>query len=153
VELTGFDPAEARADGETGPVDVAAMSDAPVLLDAGQSITLASTVTTARVVEQSQREQQRALSWQEGIHDFSATPLEDVIREINRYSPLEIEIADPALRELQFGGIFRIGDTQPLLDALETSYGVNVQRLGTTKVRLSLVADANRAPPRNTDQR
>jgi transmembrane sensor len=111
----------------------------PLFLEAGQSITIPASKETSLVVNKSERDLQRELSWQEGLHDFSETPLENVIREVSRYSPLEVEITDPALREIRFGGIFRTGETQPLLDALQASYGVNVEYVGDTKVRLSLV--------------
>jgi transmembrane sensor len=145
VELTEVDGAGARADGAIARVDLPQTRSAPVLLQAGQNFRLASTDVAAEVIVQSPRELQRALSWQEGIHDFSATPLEDVVREVNRYSTLEIEIADPALRALEFGGIFRVGDTQPLLHALETSYGVSVERLGPNRVHLSRAATGDPA--------
>ena len=87
----------------------------------------------------SEREQLRELSWQEGLHDFSNTPLEEVVAELSRYSTTKIEITDPALGELEFGGVFRIGDTQPLFEALETAYGVEVNYLGDERVTLSLL--------------
>ena len=141
VELTGIDGASSRSDGVIGQVGQPETRGASVMVDAGQRFRLASAGAVAEVVVQSPREMQRALSWQEGIHDFSETPLEDVIREVNRYSPLKVEIADPALRSIEFGGIFRIGDMQPLLHALETSYGVNVQHLGANRVLLTRAAD------------
>lgn len=113
----------------------------PIFLEAGQSITIPASKRASQVVNKSERDLQRELSWQEGLHDFSETPLEDVIREISRYSPLEVEIADAALRDIRFGGIFRTGETQPLLDALQASYGVEVEYVGERKVRLSLMAD------------
>jgi len=134
VELSGL---KTRRDGGVSRDDRPVTSNEPVLLDAGQKAIQTSLERVAHISIQSPREQQRNLSWQDGIHDFSAMPLEDVIREINRYTRLEIEIVDPALRKIKFGGVFRIGDTQQLLEALMTSYGIDVQREGDSKIRLS----------------
>jgi transmembrane sensor len=112
-------------------------SAVPVALVAGQSITIAEIKQPAPIVSVSKREQQRELSWQEGLHDFSKTRLEDVINELSRHTTLTIEITDPSLRDLQFGGIFRIGDTAALFGALETSFGIQVSTLNNNTVRLS----------------
>jgi transmembrane sensor len=118
------------------PANTSTDLSVPVALVAGQSITLAE-IKSAPIVSVSKREQQRELSWQEGLHDFSKTRLEDVINELSRHTTLTIEITDPSLRDLQFGGIFRIGDTAALFGALETSFGIQVSTLNNNTVRLS----------------
>lgn len=60
----------------------------------------------------------RKLSWTEGLFEFSQTPLEEVVVEVNRYNTTKIEIADDRLRELKMGGLFRTGDVDSLLEAL-----------------------------------
>ena len=113
---------------------------APITLKAGQSISISAMQKVSAIVALTERDLQRELSWQEGLHDFSNTPLEEVVKEMSRHSPLQIEIADPALHGLKFGGIFRTGETQPLLDALESSFGIDVEYVGDNKVVLSLAA-------------
>ena len=111
---------------------------APVILAAGQNIAISPMREVSPLVTLSERDLQRELSWQEGLHDFSNMPLEEIVKELGRYSRLEIEIVDPALRDLKFGGIFRIGEIQPLFDALETAFGIDVEYMDSNKVRLSL---------------
>ena len=112
----------------------------PLILEAGQSVSITAGRGISPVVTLTQRQLQQELSWQEGLHDFSNTPLEEVVNELTRHSPLKIEIADPAIRELKFGGIFRTGETEPLFEALEFAYGIDVQYTGENKVRLSLAS-------------
>lgn len=110
----------------------------PIILEAGQSTIVTLEQSKSPIVDLSPRDIQRELSWQQGLLDFSNTPLEEVVRELSRHSLLEIEIVGPSLRELKFGGIFRTGETQPLFDALQGSYGINVEYLEDNKIRLSL---------------
>ena len=72
----------------------------------------------------------RRLSWTTGMLEFRGEPLEGVIAEVGRYTPLKIEIRDPQLRTLPVGGRFRVGDTQALFDALENGFGATVVREG-----------------------
>ena len=109
----------------------------PIALVAGQSITMDVEDDQAPIVAVSEREQLRELSWQEGLHDFSNTSLEDVVEELSRHSTMTIEITDPALRDLKFGGIFRIGDTEALFGALETPFGIQISYIDKNKVSLS----------------
>jgi transmembrane sensor len=114
---------------------------APIILQTGQSLSIPAKKRERTLLTLSSRELQRQLSWQEGLHDFSNTPLEEVIREVSRYSPVEIEIADPELREIEFGGLFRVGETRPLFDALQKSFGIKVEYVDDNKVRLSLAPE------------
>ncbi|GAB4520458.1 MAG: FecR domain-containing protein [Amphiplicatus sp.] len=88
----------------------------------------------------SPRELQRRLSWTEGLFDFSETPLEDVVAEIARHNRVRIEFADDELRSLKFGGIFRTGDLDALLEALER-LGVEVERAGEDRIVLRKADD------------
>ena len=48
-------------------------------------------------------------------------PLSEVVEELNRYSNRKVVLADPALGEAHLSGIFRPGDLNGLIIALETS--------------------------------
>ena len=115
----------------------------PISLSAGQryiasaehdSLTRHTPVSTQNV---DQRELARQLAWKDGLLEFSHTPLEDVIREVSRYTDLSIDIADPELRALAFGGLFRTGDTVALFDALQSGYGIRVEYTDAESVSLS----------------
>ena len=103
-----------------------------VLVQAGQTLlsTNLDDAASAEVVspiDVDARAIQRKLSWTEGLFDFSDTPLEEVVAEINRHNSVVVEIADPELKQLRFGGMFRTGDLDSLLDAL-TRLDVDVLR-------------------------
>lgn len=70
----------------------------------------------------------RRLSWATGVLVFDGEPLQKVIEEVSRYTPLRIVIGDPSLRELPVGGRFRVGETQALFDVLENGFGATVTR-------------------------
>ncbi len=120
-------------------IDSEQLSNKPISLIAGQSISIADMEQTAPVQTLSERDQRRELSWQEGLHDFSDNSLEEVINQVARYNQIKIEITDPELRELRFGGVFRIGDTEPLFDALVSAYGVQVSYVDDNHVILSML--------------
>ncbi len=81
------------------------------------------------------REIQRKLSWTEGLFDFSETPLDEVVAEISRHNNVTIEIVDADLRALKFGGMFRTGDVDQLLEALE-GLGIAVEHAGDDRILL-----------------
>jgi len=78
----------------------------------------------------------RKLLWQEGVLAFSGDSLDEIVREINRYTPMIIEIADPSLRNLKIGGRFKTSDINAIFEVLETSFGIQVSRLDDRHVRL-----------------
>lgn len=112
-----------------------------VMVKAGQALTsLDLEITDEKAPVQeitvlTERDLLRKLSWTDGFLEFSQTPLEDVVEELTRHNPVTIEIADPDLRELEFGGIFRTGDVEQLLSALE-GLGVVVERKGDNQYQL-----------------
>lgn len=59
-----------------------------------------------------------ATSWSQGFHVFSATPLGDAVREINRYSARPLRLADPSLATLAISGNFKIGDADTIAAAM-----------------------------------
>lgn len=85
----------------------------------------------------SAEEVQRKLAWKDGRLEFSGESLKDVIKEVSRYTSLDIVIDDPKLESLRFGGVFKIGQTQALFEALEQSFGVQVERRNDNTVLLT----------------
>lgn len=79
----------------------------------------------------------RSLSWREGLLTFSGETLAEVIDEVGRYTNTEVLIVDPAIRDMRIGGVFRTGETDALLDVLETSFGIRVSRTDDHRVELS----------------
>ncbi len=113
-----------------GKQDTAPLTTA--LVRAGQRAKADGAIESIETVEKARLEREQ--SWRQGILRFSGEPLEKVIEEISRYTSQSIEIEDPALR---FGGVFKIGETEKMFAALESGFGVKVERVDENLVRLS----------------
>ena len=79
----------------------------------------------------------RKLAWREGLLDFYRTPLNEVVSEVSRHSGLRISILDPELQEREFDGLFRVGETELLLQALSIHGDIQLTRVGADTVLLS----------------
>jgi transmembrane sensor len=78
----------------------------------------------------------RQFAWRQGMLAFSGDRLSSVIADVSRYTDIDIEIADPALNDLQVSGYFKVGEVEPMLEALESGFNVRVERLDAGHVRL-----------------
>lgn len=108
------------------------------LIDAGQNATFDqqnSSLATLETVDAPAIVQK--LAWHQGLLRFSGDPLQEVVVEISRYTDLNILILDPQIRNLRIGGFFKVGETDKMLEALETSFGIDVKRLGNHTVHLT----------------
>jgi transmembrane sensor len=105
-------------------------------LDAGQSAVFDSAVRNIKHL--AELEVTDELSWRSGLLVFKGEPLIDVVREINRYTSITIEILDPALRQLEIGGRFKVSEIEGIFDVLEANFGVEVSRLSDQHIQLQL---------------
>jgi transmembrane sensor len=119
-------------------------------LDAGQRTTIRTLVITEDAVAQSvvepietvdASELSRLLSWRRGLLIFAGDPLEHVVAEISRYSPVTVEIVDPKLKAIRIGGQFRAGDVDAMLDALQANFHMRVIRLRSNHVQIAAAED------------
>lgn len=120
------------------------------ILDAGQSTTIRAIITSGEnapeksielVQEMDEEEVYQRLSWRDGLLIFSGDPLEDVIREISRYSPVTIQILDPKLKTIRIGGQFRVGDVEAMLASLETNFKIRIIRLRNNHIQIAAVEE------------
>lgn len=102
---------------------------------AGRDVVLGHKVERTEVV--SDAELSRKLAWRQGQLIYSGQPLADVLADISRYSDIEIELADPALKDLPVGGAFSVNQTEAILAALENNFGIHAQWIDAHHVRLS----------------
>jgi transmembrane sensor len=79
---------------------------------------------------------QRTTSWLRREIVFDHEPLEQVAAEYNRYAPKPIEIATPALRNLQVTGAFATDDTDAFIAFLRSLNGVRIE-VTATRIRVS----------------
>jgi transmembrane sensor len=79
---------------------------------------------------------QRATAWLRREIVFDHEPLESVAAEYNRYTSKPIEIATPALRDLQISGVFATDDTDAFIAFLRSLKTVRVE-VTETRIRVS----------------
>jgi len=79
---------------------------------------------------------QRTTAWLRRQIVFDQEPLERVAAEFNRYVPKPIEIATPALRNLEISGVFATDDSEAFMAFLRSLKGVRLE-VTTTRIRVS----------------
>ena len=139
IELSAVAPAPAPTNQpETEPTAPSKTITKLSLVTAGQNATMdqdTSSIDSIEVIDAPEIVQK--LAWHQGLLRFSGDPLEDVVAEISRYTDLSIVILDPEIRDLRIGGFFKVGETEKMFQALETSFGVRVQRKGKNVMLLA----------------
>lgn len=132
------------------PTQTAAQATAPRLqtiasLDIGQTASFKNTAISHSAATASQLDSidrlppeqlERRLAWRTGYLVFKGEPLAHVVAEINRYTPISIEIADPTLQTLRVGGRFKVGELSAMLEVLETGFGIQVSALDDQRIQL-----------------
>jgi transmembrane sensor len=81
----------------------------------------------------------RLLAWREGLVEFYETPLQDALREFNRYHPQQLVIADGSLGGRKVSGSFQLGIEEGFVQALEAEFNLRPeesQRDGTPTITL-----------------
>jgi transmembrane sensor len=81
------------------------------------------------------------LAWQNGVVMFSGETLENVVKELGRYTTMSIEIPDETIRSMRVGGRFPVGETEAMLAALETNFNLRVIRVSHNRVVLAPAQD------------
>ena len=77
------------------------------------------------------------LSWRSGNLVFRGETLEQALQEISRYTSIQFDIQDDKLKQKRIAGMFKAGDMDGLLTALDQNFQIRYQRLGNQRVRLS----------------
>tara|TARA_R110000744_G_scaffold15958_6_gene44232 strand:- start:1312 stop:2349 length:1038 start_codon:yes stop_codon:yes gene_type:complete len=79
----------------------------------------------------------RELSWLNGKLIFVNEELSDVIEEINRYVEIEIVLDDSTLHDIPISGRFDLKDSDALIEAIELSFNMKSEHIGSNKVLLT----------------
>jgi transmembrane sensor len=103
----------------------------------GQKIEHSETVSDAELG--------RKLAWRQGQLIYSGQPLSEVLADIGRYSDIEIELADPALRDLPVAGSFSVNQTDAILASLENNFGIHAEWVDARHVRLTAAGSRDSA--------
>ncbi|MGG4605032.1 FecR family protein [Paenalcaligenes sp. Me131] len=78
-------------------------------------------------------------AWRQGKVVFRDQPLDDVVREMNRYLRHPIHLTDSRLKPLRMAGVFNIQDAEGFLQALQTHLPVVVVQRPDGSVNLALL--------------
>jgi transmembrane sensor len=70
----------------------------------------------------------RINAWRSGRIIFDNIDLQTAVREFNRYGTTPILLADASLASVRVSGVFRIGETDALLRALNTAFEIEANR-------------------------
>lgn len=77
-----------------------------------------------------------AEAWPQGELVFKEHRLDTLLAVANRYSRTQLTLADPALAEITVSGVFRAGNQDALVSALERGWGLHARRVGPDEIRL-----------------
>lgn len=103
-------------------------------ISAGQVATIDDGVESVSVIPP--RALDQALDWRDGELSFNGETLEEVLRQIERYTNQTIEISDEGLKQQRIVAYYKIGDIQRLFQALNVMANIEVERIGDRHVRL-----------------
>ena len=82
-------------------------------------------------------EPDRVTSWRRGQVIFEDSRLADAVAEINRYSPVQIEVTEGALGDLRISGAFATGRPTVFVEAMTTYFPVDATNVDDDTVLLS----------------
>ena len=88
----------------------------------------------------------RVTSWRRGQVVFDNSRLADAVAEINRYSPVRIELAEGALGDLRISGAFVTGRPTVFVEAMTSYFPVDAKIIDDDTVLLSI----RKAVPKTT---
>lgn len=100
---------------------------------AGETASFSDTVVIEKIDEALV---DRKLSWTEGQLVFAGDPLSSVVADIARYTDIQFDFASQDLADRRVGGVFKVGEVDDMLDAIETNFGLRVERIGDRVVRI-----------------
>ena len=86
-------------------------------------------VTNGRIEKRAHPDVAKTVAWREGRLYFDEMPLDEIVREFNRYgSPVKLKVEGIAPGSHRFGGTFNADDPASLADILEQQDDLIVER-------------------------
>jgi transmembrane sensor len=79
----------------------------------------------------------KVTAWREGRIYFDDLSLAEAVREMNRHSTVHIRIESPALAELRVNGMFKAGEQELFVSALQEYFQIVAQRRGAREIVLT----------------
>ena len=81
----------------------------------------------------------KVTGWREGRIYFDDLPLEEAVREMNRHSTVHIRLDSAELAGLRVNGMFKAGDQEIFVSALQEYFQIEAQRQGAREIVLTKV--------------
>jgi transmembrane sensor len=79
----------------------------------------------------------KVTGWHEGHVFLDDLSLTDAVAEMNRHSPVQITVSDPRLARLRVNGMFRAGEQEAFVRALEQYFPIVARHQGDTEIILT----------------
>jgi transmembrane sensor len=80
---------------------------------------------------------EKVTGWRDGRIFLEDSTLPEAVAEMNRHSPLQIIVRDPQLATLRVNGMFRAGEQQAFVSALEQYFPIDAEHRGDTEIVLT----------------
>lgn len=104
-----------------------------VRLSPRQLLTVSRTGTSLRSVSEAEAQ----ASWRKGVVLFEDQPLAQVVAEMNRYSRVQLKVADTSTGAIRISGAFRTGDQRAFTEALDLAFGIRAHRTASGRIELA----------------
>ncbi len=79
----------------------------------------------------------KVTGWRDGRIFLDDLPLTEAVAEMNKHSTVQITVADPALAQLRVNGMFKAGEQEAFVTALEDYFPIAVQHRGRQEMVLT----------------
>lgn len=134
-----LDPERVQVTLIEGKVRVAHHDDEEAVLTPGtQLVADLSQVSSARAPAQLRMiDVERVTGWREGRIFLEDLPLATAVAEMNKHSPVQVLIADASLEELRVNGMFRAGEQERFVAALEAYFPIVASRPSESRIVLT----------------
>lgn len=119
-----------------GDISGILLPDERIALDAGEraSVPAGSSMRVEKLqIEPADLE--IALSWTTGMLQFQGETLSEVVREINRYTTVRIDMVD-SVRSIEVSGYFTPGDIEAFKVAMKENFNIEAMQLGENSILL-----------------
>lgn len=126
----------AAADTARQTIQKEAVIDNVITLTAGDQLTIAQELQKIERDQFQPDEIEVKLAWRVGMLVFQGDSLETVLREVSRYTTVRLD-ADENIRDIRIEGLFRAGDIDGLLVAMEKNFNLSSQRIGEDQIFFS----------------
>lgn len=118
-----------------GAAAIANTMAAPISLMAGESLQINENDGNVIKENVAEAELESRLAWRDGMLLFHGDSLETAIREVSRYTDIQIDV-DEEVRDISVLGNFRTGDIEGMLLSLSITFNLQVERLSEDHIVL-----------------